>query len=211
MDFIQTLKHALSDLPGEHAHLEMFPLRAKTSDALKTAPNYKLSGVMALVYPAEKKHWIVLTERQTYEGNHSGQMSFPGGKLEPYETTSLEAALRETYEEIGIDPAGIEVLGRLSEVYIPVSNFLVHPYVGFLKEAPVYRLNEREVKTLIAFELDELLRPENRIVTNLSLGNGQNLKNVPAFWINEKIIWGATALMLNEIRFILMRFQGAGA
>jgi 8-oxo-dGTP pyrophosphatase MutT (NUDIX family) len=205
MDFIQALQNELKNLPGEEAHLEMFPMRGRTSEALKTASNYKLSGVMALFYPEGTSHKIILTERQTYDGKHSGQMSFPGGKLEPGEETSLQAALRETHEEIGIDPANIHVIGQLSQVYIPVSNFLVHPYLGFLEKAPVYKLDEREVKALVAIDLIDLLNSERRIITTISLGPGASLKDVPAFFIEEKIIWGATALMLNEIRFILQR------
>ncbi|MBI3133063.1 MAG: CoA pyrophosphatase [Bacteroidetes bacterium] len=210
MNLKQMLQHQLQNLPGEESHLEMFPLRGKTSEALKTVTDYKLSGVMALFYPHDQSHKLILIERQTYDGKHSGQMSFPGGKLEQHETSSLHAALRETHEEIGIDPQTIDVIGQLSQVYIPVSNFLVHPYLGFLENEPVYHLNEREVKSVISFDITALLHSENRITTNIALDKGTTLKNVPAFLIEEKIVWGATALMLNEIRVMLQRIQGLG-
>jgi len=206
MNFKTSFQHELKNLPGEIAHLEMFPLRPLTSESLPKATDYRLSGVMALLYPHESSFRMILTERQTYDGKHSGQMSFPGGKLEPYETTSLQAALRETFEEIGIDPDTIEVVGQLSDVFIPVSNFLVHPFVGFLEKEPTYKLDVREVKNVITFEISELLKTENRIETIIELGNGATMKGVPAFFLGERVVWGATALMLNEIRFILQRF-----
>lgn len=201
------LKESLLTLPGEEAHREMFPMRAVSSEALKSAENYKLSGVLALIYTHENKHHIILTERQEYDGNHSAQMSFPGGKIEKNDRDSLAAALRETNEEIGIFPERIEVLGRLTDVYIPVSNFLVHPYIGYLDGAPSFIMNEREVKQIVTFDLFEILKPENRIITEIQTAKGLKMKNIPAFYIADKIIWGATALMLNEIRFILKKIN----
>lgn len=207
MDFYQQLKNELANLPGEIAHTEMFPLRAKTSDALKTESDYKLSGVLALLYHTNNTPQIILTERQIYEGKHSGQMSFPGGKKEDTDDSTLAAALRETHEEIGIAPDKVNFIGALSEVYIPVSKFLVHPYLGYLNETPQFVKSEREVKSIITFDVKELIKDSNRIVTNIPIGNGTTIKNVPAFYIQEKVIWGATALMLNEIRIILNRMN----
>lgn len=201
------LKESLLALPGEEAHREMFPMRAVSSEALKSAENYKLSGVLALIYAHENKHRIILTERQEYNGNHSAQMSFPGGKIEENDRDSLAAALRETNEEIGIFPEQVDVLGRLTDVYIPVSNFLVHPYIGYLDDAPSFIINEREVKQIVTFDLFEILKPENRIITEIQTAKGLKMKNIPAFYIADKIIWGATALMLNEIRFILKKIN----
>jgi 8-oxo-dGTP pyrophosphatase MutT (NUDIX family) len=207
MTFASQLQTELQNLPGEEAHVEMFPLRARTSEALKTVEGYRLSAVMALLYPAGDSHHIILIERQDYDGKHSGQMSFPGGKKEDEDYTSLEAALRETHEEIGIHPDHIKVLGRLTDVYIPVSNFLVHPYVGMLESKPEFVADAREVKSVFTFDVNELLHESNRVITTVSVGKGATMKDVPAFEIDGKIIWGATALMLNEIRIILKRFS----
>ena len=207
LDFYQRLKSELENLPGEMAHTEMFPLRARTSEALKTTSDYRLSGVMALLFQEDNHQKIILTERQDYEGKHSGQMSFPGGKKEEKDDSTLIAALRETHEEIGIRPEQINLIGALSEVYIPVSNFLVHPFIGYLNETPQFVKSEREVKSIIIFDINELIIDSNRIVTTIPLTNGAAYKNVPAFFIQEKIIWGATALMLNELRMILNRMN----
>lgn len=207
MDFIDALQNELQNLPGEDAHVEMFPLRMRTSEALKTIEGYRLSAVMGLLFPVEKSHHIILIERQDYDGKHSGQISFPGGKKEDEDYTSLEAALRETHEEIGIHPDTIQVLGRLSDVYIPVSNFLVHPYLGVIKSKPEFVPDSREVKSVFTFDITEILNEKSRITTIVSVGKGVTLKDVPAFKIQDKIIWGATALMLNELRFILKRIS----
>jgi 8-oxo-dGTP pyrophosphatase MutT (NUDIX family) len=205
MTFASQLQNELKNLPGEAAHVEMFPLRARTSEALKTVEGYRLSAVMALLYPEGASHNIILIERQDYDGKHSGQMSFPGGKKEDEDYSSLEAALRETHEEIGIHPDQIKVLGKLSDVYIPVSGFLVHPYVGMLESKPEFIPDTREVKSVFTFDINEILRESNRVITTVSVGKGATMKDVPAFQINDKIIWGATALMLNELRIILKR------
>jgi len=204
--FASQLEKELQNLPGEAAHVEMFPTRAKTSDVLKTSVDHRISAVMALIYFGGIQHQIILIERQDYDGKHSGQMSFPGGKKEANDKNELDAALRETHEEIGIPREQIKVLGKLSDVFIPVSNFLVHPFIGYLENKPEFILDKREVKNIVHFEISELLKEENRIITDVSVGNGTTFKNVPAFFIKDKVIWGATALMLNELRFILRRF-----
>ncbi|MBK7128901.1 MAG: CoA pyrophosphatase [Crocinitomicaceae bacterium] len=182
-------------------------MRAKTSDALKKAENYKLSAVLALVYEQGIDERIIIMERPEYDGNHSGQICFPGGRKEETDYTPLEAALRETYEETGITPDKIEILGALTPVYIPVSNYLVYPFIGYLNEPPVFHPDPHEVKAIHSFSLTELFKPENRIHTNVKSGKGILIKDVPAFLIDQKIIWGATALMLNEIRVMLERLN----
>jgi 8-oxo-dGTP pyrophosphatase MutT (NUDIX family) len=204
-EFYESLREQLLSLPGEDSHLEMFPLRARSSEALKAAKDHRVSAVMALIFEESGEHYIIVIERQDYEGKHSGQMGFPGGKWEEQDQTELAAALRETQEEIGIDPASVVVLGSLTNVYIPVSNFLVHPFVGFLDRRPDFKIDEREVKAVFPFKLRELFNPGNKIETTINVSKGITLKNVPAFLIEGKIIWGATALMLNELRIVVGR------
>ena len=201
------LQKELLNLPGEDAHVEMFPGRGKSSELLKLSLNFRPSAVMALLYQTNNQHHIILIERQDYDGKHSGQMSFPGGKKEEVDTDELAAALRETEEEIGIPKSQINVIGKLTDVYIPVSKFLVHPFLGYLKNSPKFLLNTREVKSILSFDIRELLIEENKIVTDILVSKENTYKNVPAFLIKEKIIWGATAVMLNELKFILKRFE----
>lgn len=201
------IKQELTNLPGEEAHRDMVPFRALSSEALKAATDYRLSAVLLLMYPFENATRFILTERQTYNGKHSGQISLPGGKVESFDKNTEETALREANEEVGIDPNKVNVMGRLTEVYIPVSKFLIHPYIGFTSEMPQITKNEREVKSVLHCGLDELVRPENKIKTNLEIDNGIKMKDIPAFQLNSKIVWGATALILNEFKVILDRLN----
>jgi 8-oxo-dGTP pyrophosphatase MutT (NUDIX family) len=201
----EKIKRELSDLPGERAHMEMSPLRGRSSEELKKAQSFKVSAVLALIYQQDGQLFSLLTERQTYKGKHSGQMSFPGGKMEDFDKNPGETALRETQEEVGIAPHKIELLGQLTDVYIPVSQFLVHPFLGYTATRPITKKEEREVQSIIHFPLEELLDNNNRIETRIKMDNGMILKDVPAFQIQNKIVWGATALMLNELKEILNR------
>lgn len=205
--FYFQLQKELENLPGETAHLEMFPQRARTSDAIKLAESYRISAITALIYFDDLRHQIILIERQDYDGKHSGQIGFPGGKLEETDEHEMAAALRETYEEIGIKNDQITILGKLTNVYIPVSNYLVHPFIGHLNTPPQFNIDTREVKSVFTFDLAKLLNEKNKIVTDVIVGKGSTIKNVPAFLIEEKIIWGATALMLNELKIILKRIN----
>ena len=208
--FYTLLQQELLNLPGEEAHVEMFPLRARTSEALKAAPDHRISAVMVIFYAHENSHRLILIERQDYDGKHSGQIGFPGGKIEPGDTDEQAAALRETFEEIGISPNAVSIVGKLTNVYIPVSNFLVHPFVGYLDNEPVFSIDAREVKSVQTISVDELLNDDCRVTTSIIITKGTTLKEVPAFCIREKIIWGATALMLNELKVVLRRVNCLG-
>lgn len=200
----EQLTAALKNLPGEAAHLMMFPKRKGASVVKKEQKNFKKAGVLLLVnLKNEKFPTITLTERQSYKGAHSGQISFPGGKMEETDRNLMDTALRETEEEIGVTPHQINVLGELTELYIPVSNFLVQPFVAITNESLNYIPEEKEVKQIIDFPIIELLKEDAIIPTSVKAGETLTLKNIPAFIYQEKIIWGATALILNEFRIIL--------
>lgn len=203
----QKIKTELNDLPGEIAHKDMIPFRLTASEALKKPVDYRLSAVMLLLYYESGTPHFILTERQDYNGKHSGQISLPGGKVEPEDKGTDFTALRETEEEIGVERNLIHVLGRLTEVYIPVSRFLIHPYIGFLENPPLINHDNREVKSVIHCPLPDLLNEENRVLTRFKTDNGIWMKDIPAFEIQEKIVWGATAIILNEFKFILKRFE----
>lgn len=199
----EKIRNALNDLPGDFAHREMFPRRRVASEEIKAVKDYRISAVLALIFE-DNGAKMILTQRHDYKGSHGGQISFPGGKMEPIDENTIQTALRETYEEIGIDPSDIHVLGKLTDVYIPVSRFIVHPYIGLLNKAPHFTIQQREVKEVITFELDDLLNDTIRQSRNIKTADGIILKDIPCFIIQDRIVWGATALMLNEIRLMLM-------
>ena len=207
MRIIEDITRELSDLPGEQAHKNMIPFRLTASEALKTPINYKQSAVMILLYPQQDELHFILTQRQDYDGKHSGQISLPGGKYEPEDGTTRVTALRETHEEIGVPPGDVSILGQLTDVYIPVSNFLIHPYVGFIPTNPELVPDPREVKSVLRCAADDLLREESKTLTKIQLKNGVWMRDIPAFQLEEKIVWGATAIILNEFKMILKRLN----
>ena len=139
-DFTRQLQIAfLEPLPGKSAQLPLRPyLKIKNSLDLPAGIFPKQSAVMALFFPKDEVPHLLLIERPLYDGVHSGQIGFPGGKIERTDTTFLDAAFRETYEEVGIHKESIQLLGPLTEVYVLASNFMVYPYAGFLHEKPDY-------------------------------------------------------------------------
>ncbi|MCT4560044.1 MAG: CoA pyrophosphatase [Crocinitomicaceae bacterium] len=191
-------------LPGEEAHLELSPLgRQKSSEALKGATSYRNSAVAVHIL-ASNEPQILLTQRSSYQGAHSGQISFPGGKMEPSDPNPIFTARRESFEETGLPlESGLE-LGELTEVYIPVSKFLVKPFV-FLHPTVDWnwKKDDREVDEIFFLPLEKLLDDNLRQSTHIDLGNGMLLKNIPCFNYENKIIWGATAIVLNEFKQLI--------
>lgn len=201
-DKIQT---ELTNLPGEKAHLELYPTRVSSDEIIQKGLNYRLSAVLILVYLDQGIPHFILTQRHDYNGQHSGQISFPGGKVEPSDETTKHTALRETEEELGVSPTLVNIRGQLTDVFIPVSQFLIHPYLGTLDQLPPLSPNQREVKEVIHCSVHDLLTDSNLITTKIQLQNGMTMKDVPAFKLQDKIVWGATAVILNEFKFILRR------
>jgi 8-oxo-dGTP pyrophosphatase MutT (NUDIX family) len=202
--FINKLKQKLkSDLPGEAAQYMMAPLQRKnTVEVGSLNERCRLSAVLLLVCEDNGKLFLPLIQRQVYSGVHSAQVSLPGGKYDELDGSLENTALRECYEEIGIKE-NIELGGGLTKLYIPVSNFLVQPYVGFcFEDGPMLLPHEREVKRIIRLPLEDLLKEElvkNGVIENL-LGN--KLK-APYFEIEGLQVWGATAMILNEFKAVL--------
>ena len=159
-----------------------------------------------LFYIKKNEPHIVLTQRATYNGTHSGQISFPGGKREITDRDIIHTALRETNEEIGVVEADVKVIGQLSQVYIPVSNFRVSPVVGIINYSPQFVLDNYEVDELIVLKLSDLMNIKTLTPASIILPNKTTL-SVPSFNFNAKIVWGATALMLNELRWLLKEFK----
>ncbi|MCB8934426.1 MAG: CoA pyrophosphatase [Anaerolineae bacterium] len=159
----------------------------------------RLGGILILLYCVDDEFHIVLTQRPDYDGVHAGQVSCPGGRHEPPETLG-ETALRETWEEIGIPPADVELLGQLTPLYVMPSDFEVHPFVGRYTGAgrPRFVPDPREVAAILEVPLRLLLDPATRAKEEMELRGGLRL-HVPFFRVGERRVWGATAMMLSEL------------
>lgn len=190
-------------LPGKKGQAPLRPYVKiyKDLDA-PVLPNKKEGAVMSLIYPVNNIPHILFIERPVYEGVHSGQIAFPGGKIEQTDASFLDAALRETYEEIGIAPQSVEVLGSLSEVYVLASNFMVYPFVGILNEIPEIIPDRKEVAGTLEVPLFTFFEPN--IIKEKPMKNGIGLNLMaPYYDLQGKILWGATAMMVSELCTII--------
>ena len=202
---IENIRKALSgELPGEAAHLEMLPYRGVTSTMLKSANDYRESAVAVLLFHEDEALKSVLIERPTYNGTHSGQMAFPGGKRDAEDPDLIFTALREMHEEIGFKDDKIIHLGQLTRVYIPVSRFLVYPHVFYSQNVYPFTPDPIEVESIITFDLFDICKPENKTTTQIKLDNGVIMKDITCFDIAEKVVWGATALVMEETRRLIL-------
>jgi 8-oxo-dGTP pyrophosphatase MutT (NUDIX family) len=190
-------------LGGLEAQFRMAPqLRLRYNKDKILANNPRKAAVLALLYPNMKNETtLLLTQRASYKGTHSAQISFPGGKTEKRDLNLQETALRETFEEVGVVPSTIAVIRELTDVYIPPSNFLATPFLGFVHEKPKFILNH-EVAIIIEVLVSDLLNEKNMTSVNLSTSYMKN-SEVPCFKIDNHIIWGATGMMLSEIKELL--------
>jgi 8-oxo-dGTP pyrophosphatase MutT (NUDIX family) len=205
--FIKKLKAELAKtLPGETAQYEMAPEGRKKSDQLLSDIfNYKQSAVMILCCVDVNNNWFIpLTQRFSYNGAHSGQISLPGGKYDENDLSLQQTAKRECFEEIGILDE-IEMLGELTNLFIPVSAYSVAPFVGICKaKAPDFVPSAREVKTIIPFYINDLLN--NSVLTHgtVDLEGRTDLQiKAPYFDVHPYKIWGATAMILNEFKNVV--------
>jgi 8-oxo-dGTP pyrophosphatase MutT (NUDIX family) len=201
--FVNDLReHLRQPLPGHSAHdlMRAEPIghwRPKLDH--KTPP--RPGAVLILLYPEDGIVKFPLIRRATYAGAHSGQISLPGGKAEAGETV-VETALREAEEEIGLDRSRAEVLGALTEFFVIASNFTVTPIVAAMRGPIVFKPDPYETAGIIYGDLFDLLR-EEAVLKKEILAAGQYRMMAPHFEIEREVVWGATAMMLNELRVIL--------
>lgn len=192
-------------LPGEEAHYKLAPmLRLKELENLdieRKKPNQ--AAVLAVFYPGPKEETkFVLILRKTYKGVHSNQVGFPGGRVEAEDRDLEHTALRETEEEVGIPQQEVEVLRKLTRLYIPPSNFWVQPFIGVMQRSPKLIPQESEVEAVLEIELKDFLDDGCLTTQTLSTSYASDIE-VPAFLLNGHVVWGATAMMLSEMKEIL--------
>lgn len=202
-DFLAHLRSDLhGDLPGRVAQARMAP-KPRGDGVFPDAPqpDTRQGGVLVLLYPQDGRLFTPLILRPTYRGVHSGQVGFPGGGREESDADLVVTALREAYEEVGIDPQQVEVLGQLTPLYVIASNYLVQPTVGWASERPLFHPDPYEVADLLEIPLADLLDENNRRIEVWQLRG--HAVQVPFFAVQGQTIWGATAMMLSE--FLALR------
>ena len=203
-DFINKIPQVKnSELGGLNAQFKMAPkLRLQyNADKIK-ASNPRKAAVLALFYPNEENETcFLLTQRASYKGTHSAQISFPGGKIEKNDQSLKETALRETLEEVGVMQSSVSIIREFTDVYIPPSNFLATPFLGVVNSRPKFVLNH-EVDRIIEVLLKDLLDDNSLTTVNMNTSYMKNI-DVPCFKLNSYVVWGATAMMLSEIKELL--------
>tara|TARA_A100000171_G_scaffold53100_1_gene76850 strand:- start:10628 stop:11269 length:642 start_codon:yes stop_codon:yes gene_type:complete len=193
------------ELPGEEFHLKMAPLERllELKRQAREAKTARKAAVLVLFYPSENNEtYFVLILRKTYKGVHSAQVGFPGGKWEEGDEDYQATALRETREEVGVTEESIKVHRKLTEIYIPPSNFFVQPYLGTTHQMPLFVPQEEEVEAIIEVPLAEFMDDAIKITKTLTTSYAKEI-DVPAFLLQNNVVWGATAMMLNEVREML--------
>lgn len=188
---------SLPDFDVQAAQQQMMPL-ARTRQRPQEMPGQpRIGGVLLLLYCREQSMHLVLTRRREDLNSHAGQISFPGGRQEAHETT-IQAALRETEEEIGVPATAVSILGELTSIYIPPSDYEVHPFVGWVigGKRPSFVPESREVAEIIEVPLHYLLDPHTREVGPIPVRGATY--TVPYYNVSGHKVWGATAILLSE-------------
>ena len=191
-----------NDLPGWNSHKKMavIPINSFTEKAFTPPKDAKQASVGIIVFKENNKLFFLLTKRTENVEHHKGQVSLPGGAIDRNETAK-NASLRETNEEIGIDSSTLESLGQLSSLYTPVSYFNIHVFLWYSKVQPQIKINNSEVDQVYKISLDELI--DNNLVSNTPINKSGFKINVPAYNFNECICWGATAMIITELKDII--------
>ena len=202
--FSKSLKHRLAlPLPGREAQLKMAHAERRLNlSRYKIPAEARPGSVLILLFEDEGTIKLPLIMRSDYDGVHSGQIGLPGGKYEPEDADLQSTALRETEEEIGISKSDVSLIGRLTELYIPPSNFLVHPFVGTIPFKPEFVPDQNEVARIIELDLDTLMDENNISEKDIKLSTGITIRT-PVFHFNNDTDWGATAMMLSEFKSVL--------
>jgi 8-oxo-dGTP pyrophosphatase MutT (NUDIX family) len=206
-DFVKHLsKIEKESLLSRDAHIKMAPLeRISYSDETQYLDkNPKKAAVLMLFYPKNERTHLALIVRNSYPGVHSSQIGFPGGKVELSDANLTETALRETHEEVGIAPHQIQVVKTFSEIYIPPSNYLVAPFMGIAYEELTFIPDPNEVKKVLELSIADFL--DEQILTKVTMSTSYATDiEVPAFQVDKYIVWGATAMMMSELKEVIKK------
>jgi len=201
-DFIKYVpKIEKEKLLSTDAHVKMAPLERisflKEINYLDKKP--KKAAVLMLFYPKNEITHLALIVRNTYPGVHSSQIGFPGGKVELEDLDLMHTALRETHEEVGVHPEKVTIIKPFSEIYIPPSNFLVYPFMGVSHEELEFIPDLDEVKRVLEFPLSLFL--DDTTISNVKMTTSYATDiEVPAFMVEKYVVWGATAMMMSELK-----------
>ncbi|WP_396210226.1 NUDIX hydrolase [Flavobacterium sp.] len=204
-DFVKHLpKIEKESLLSRDAHIKMAPLEriSYMDETHYLDKNPKKAAVLMLFYPKNETTHLALIVRNSYPGVHSSQIGFPGGKVELSDANLAETALRETHEEVGIAPHQIQLIKTFSEIYIPPSNFLVAPFMGVAHEELTFIPDPTEVKKVLELSVADFL--DEQILTKVTMSTSYAATiEVPAFQVDKYVVWGATAMMMSELKEVI--------
>jgi 8-oxo-dGTP pyrophosphatase MutT (NUDIX family) len=203
-NFIAQLRTRMNEaLPGQEAQYKLAPsTRNRPVDPWIIPAGSVTSAVLLLLYPHEDALHLPLMVRTPDHTVHSRQVSLPGGRTEPTDANPIETALREAQEEVGVSPDQIEVLGKLTPLYIPVSNFYVQPVLAFIPHKPQFYPDPKEVDQLLEIPVSFLGDAALLTQKKITVGSGLQM-NVPCYEFHGHTVWGATAMILSEFSALL--------
>lgn len=189
-----------SGLPGLKGQRKMAPSVQFSGEKLPDPELSRESSVLILLFPKNGSWGIVLIERSHF-GPHAGQISLPGGKKDQEDNSDLATALRETHEEVGVQTESIEVIGSLSKLFVPNSNFWISPFIGWVDYIPEWKPSPSEVKSILTVSLKDLFDDKNKKKKTLNR-KGISIET-PYYDVNGHMVWGATAMILSELEAVL--------
>ena len=187
------------------AQIQMASLKRNLIIQMKNESNLESNkaSVLICIYKNNfDKACFALIQRSDNQGIHSGQISLPGGKTEKFDNSNWFTAIRETEEEIGLNKNKLNFIKELSSIYIPPSNFIVYPYLGIFDKIPSFQIDKKEVKKVFSVSLESLLDQKSIVKIDID-NNYMKEKDIPAFNFDGNIVWGATAMILSELKFLL--------
>jgi 8-oxo-dGTP pyrophosphatase MutT (NUDIX family) len=188
-------------LPGLEAQVRFAPQPRRGWRPGYSSEESRAAAGLMLLFPVDRDAHIVLTVRASHLPSHGGQVSLPGGAVEEGETIE-QAALREAREEVGLDPSAVRLLGRLTPLHIPVSGFVLHPVVALMDWRPALRASDREVERILEVPLGDLADPARRLSRRVALEDRGEV-DIPYIQVHGAELWGATAMVLSELFWVL--------